>query len=358
MYHKTYDVLSEADRRPRPDRHDLRPVGRHGTAAETVRLHGARDDRAALPVRRLLPGRRLLEDRRHIIPKIQRAGGEVFTYAHVEEILARRWRSAPASDGRRPRDRCPVVISSAGVDNTFRRLLPARDCTGLGYIELRCGPCGRASATCASTSVCRDTAEELGLPKTNFWIYPHNDYDGARGGFLATDPEAPFPVVYISFPSAKDPRLPQPPPRHGDDRNRRACALSEWFEKWRGTTWGKRGEDYEAFKATARRAADAAALRQAAAGRRAGSTTTSCRRRCRRSGSPRTGTANCTGWITRRSGCSRTGSRPRTRIPGLWLTGQDTLTCGVTGAMMAGLLTVTAMVGMRRMTPLMKRIYA
>ena len=49
---------------------------------------------------------------------------------------------------------------------------------------------------------------------------------------------------------------------------------------------------------------------------------------------------------------------PRTRIPGLWLTGQDTLTCGVTGAMMAGMLTTMAMVGMRRMGPLMKQIYS
>ena len=48
---------------------------------------------------------------------------------------------------------------------------------------------------------------------------------------------------------------------------------------------------------------------------------------------------------------------PRTRISGLWLTGQDTLTCGVTGAMMSGMLTTMAIVGMRRMGPLMKRIY-
>ena len=48
---------------------------------------------------------------------------------------------------------------------------------------------------------------------------------------------------------------------------------------------------------------------------------------------------------------------PRTRIPGLWLTGQDILTCGVTGAMMSGLLTATAMVGAKKMGPLMKRIY-
>ena len=49
---------------------------------------------------------------------------------------------------------------------------------------------------------------------------------------------------------------------------------------------------------------------------------------------------------------------PRTRIKGLWLTGQDTLTCGVTGAMMSGVLTTMALAGMRKVGPLMKRIYA
>ena len=50
--------------------------------------------------------------------------------------------------------------------------------------------------------------------------------------------------------------------------------------------------------------------------------------------------------------------RPKTDIPGLWLTGQDILTCGVTGAMMAGLLTTLSLVGVRKMTPLMKAIHA
>jgi hypothetical protein len=40
------------------------------------------------------------------------------------------------------------------------------------------------------------------------------------------------------------------------------------------------------------------------------------------------------------------------------LTGQDILTCGVTGAMMAGMLTTTSIVGMRKISPLMKRIYS
>ena len=48
---------------------------------------------------------------------------------------------------------------------------------------------------------------------------------------------------------------------------------------------------------------------------------------------------------------------PRTRFKGLWLTGQDVLTCGVTGAMMSGLLTTTAIIGFRNTGPLLKRIF-
>lgn len=60
---------------------------------------------------------------------------------------------------------------------------------------------------------------------------------------------------------------------------------------------------------------------------------------------------------TTRPGCARPGWGPRTRFKGLWLTGQDVLTCGVTGAMMAGLLTTTAILGLRRSGPLLKRIF-
>ena len=38
---------------------------------------------------------------------------------------------------------------------------------------------------------------------------------------------------------------------------------------------------------------------------------------------------------------------PRTKIPGLWLTGQDVLTCGVMGAMVGGLLTAIQLGGLK-----------
>jgi len=42
----------------------------------------------------------------------------------------------------------------------------------------------------------------------------------------------------------------------------------------------------------------------------------------------------------------------------LWLTGQDVLTCGVTGAMMAGLMTTSAIIGFRKAGTLLKRIFS
>lgn len=90
------------------------------------------------------------------------------------------------------------------------------------------------------------TADEPGLPKTNRWIYPGNDYDAALDRFVA-DPTGQFPVVYVSFPSAKDPDFAR---RHPGRSTIEIVAPApyETFERWAGSTWGKRGADYEASK--------------------------------------------------------------------------------------------------------------
>jgi len=50
----------------------------------------------------------------------------------------------------------------------------------------------------------KGTPDQLGLPRANFWIYPSTDHDGNVEQFLKDPQNAPFPVVYISFPAAKD----------------------------------------------------------------------------------------------------------------------------------------------------------
>ncbi len=288
-----------------------------------------------------------------ILPKIQAAGGEVFTYARVETIQVENNRvtGVVMSDGHTIK--CDTVVSAAGAANTFRHLLPASITKEKGYADKMT----RVNPSFAHLGVyigINKTAAELDLPKTNFWIYPHNDYDGAVDAFIA-DSQQPFPVVYISFPSAKDP----------DYLNRWpgtstievvAPAPYAWFERWEDTTWGQRGDDYEAFKKQLgdrlmRYVYDKLPQLHDHVDYFEVSTPLS------------------TNWFAgyregELYGLDHTPERlkqdwlgPRTRIPGLWLSGQDTLTCGVTGAMMAGMLTTTAMVGPRRIRPLLKEIW-
>jgi all-trans-retinol 13,14-reductase len=289
-----------------------------------------------------------------IIPKIQAGGGEVFTYAEVAEILVEdgRARGVRMKDGYRID--CGCVISSAGVDNTFNRLLPAAVARRAGYDE-RLATVQPSLGHIGIYVGLHGTAAELGLPRTNYWIYPSNDYDAAVDAFVA-DPDAPFPVVYISFPSAKDPDYEN---RHPGTSTIEIVAPApfEWFEKWRDETWGKRGDDYEALKRQFGERLMAVLYDKVPEARG-------------KVDYYEVSTPLSTNWFGgyRRGelyGLAHTAERfeqdwlrPKTTIPGLWLTGQDILTCGVTGAMMAGLITTTAMVGPRRMGPLMKRIYA
>ena len=288
-----------------------------------------------------------------IIPKIQKTGGEVFTYARVKQILVEggKVRGVEMQDGHRIY--CPCVVSSAGIGNTFNGLLPAEVVSESGYDrELK-----KVQPSIAHLGVyigLKETAEELQLPKTNFWIYPDNDYDAAVENFIE-DRDAPFPVVYISFPSAKDPDYLN---RHPGTATIEIVAPApyKWFEQWQGSTWGKRGDDYDALKdALGERLMDHLYDKLPQLKGKVDYYEVS--------------TPMTTDWFAGYQqgelyGLNHTAERlqqewlgPRTRIPGLWLTGQDVLTCGVTGAMMAGMLTTMAMIGMRKMAPLMKRIY-
>jgi all-trans-retinol 13,14-reductase len=197
-------------------------------------------------------------------------------------------------------------------------------------------------------------AAELGLPKSNFWIFPDNDADAAVTRFLA-DPDAPFPVVFISFPSAKDPDFER---RHPGRSTIEIVAPApyEWFERWRGTTWGKRGEDYDQFKERlATRLLEVLYERMPQLRGRIDYHEVS--------------TPLSTEWFAGYDrgelyGLDHTPERfradalgPRTRIPGLWLTGQDTMSCGVVGAMMGGVATFAAMQGILGGFPVLRRAF-
>jgi len=289
-----------------------------------------------------------------IIPKIQASGGEVFTYASVERINVEDGAVTGVTMKDGHRIDCKHVVSTAGVINTFDHLLPANVAESFGYssalksVEPSFGHLGVYIGL-------KGRAEELGLPKTNFWIYPENNYDAAVERFLENK-DAPFPVVYISFPSAKDPDYEN---RHPGTSTIEIVAPApyEWFKEWQDETWGKRGDDYETFKSNLGDRLMEEMYKKLPQLRG-------------KVDYYEVSTPLSTNWFAGYTqgelyGLAHTPSRmqqkwlrPKTKISGLWLSGQDILTCGVTGAMMAGVLTTTAMVGMRKIGPLMKRVYS
>ena len=289
-----------------------------------------------------------------IIPKIQARGGEVFTYAKVEEITVANGHISGVrmQDGHHIACRC--VISGAGIDNTYNHLLSQEIAARSGYEKARAS----LEPSYAHLGVyigLQQTAEELALPKTNFWIYPHQDFDAAVEEFIRDD-DAEFPVVYISFPSAKDPDYLA---RHPGTATIEIVAPAPYqrFAAWNKETWGKRGDDYEDLKTRlGERLMEHlyAKLPQLRG----------------KVDYYEVSTPVSTNWFGGYQqgelyGLAHTPARmqqrwlrTRSKIPGLWLTGQDVLTCGVTGAMMAGLLTASSVAGFRKSAALMKRIFA
>jgi all-trans-retinol 13,14-reductase len=288
-----------------------------------------------------------------ILPRIRATGGEVFTYARVEQVLVREGRACGVrmADGSEIAARC--VISDAGAINTFARLLPTGIAAQHGYDRLIEGVKPSIGHLGVYIGL-QGTAEELRLPKTNYWIYPGNDYDAALDRFLA-DPSGPFPAVYISFPSAKDPDFAR---RHPGKATIEIVAPApyETFAPWAERTWGQRGDEYEALKRTygerlLKHLYDKVPQVRGRIDYWEVSTPLSMKWFC--------------GWQRGElygldhdpSRMRQRWLRPRTQVPGLWLTGQDIMSCGVSGAMMGGLAAATAIAGVRRMAPVMKQVF-
>jgi all-trans-retinol 13,14-reductase len=282
-----------------------------------------------------------------ILPVIRAGGGEVFTYARVKRILVEEGRAAGVVMENGDVLRAPRVISSVGARLTFGQLLPEAERARHGYAE----KLSRVRASFSSLTLFlgfRGSAAELGLPKTNLWLYPSPDHDGNLARYMA-EPDAPLPLVYVSFPSAKDPEWD----RHYPGKSTVQVitgARYDWFAKWSGTTWQKRGADYEAFKEKFTQRLLAALYREMP-------------QLEGRLDFGELATPLSTEWFHLYDrgeiyGLDHDPQRfdqkwlhPQTPVKGLYLTGQDVVTAGVGGALMGGVMTTSALLGLesRRM---------
>ena len=275
-----------------------------------------------------------------IIPVIERAGGLVLINAEVAEIVVEDGRAVGvrmAADG--AVIRAPIIISDAGVHNTFARLLPHDVAEEAGLLA----DLSRVSPSLAHLSLYlgfKETAEALDLPKHNLWIYPTDDYEQALADSFA-DPQAELPMVYVSFPAAKDPDFARRHPGHATV-DIITAAPYEWFEPWEGSRWKHRGAEYEAFKASLADRMLEALFQQMPhlRGRVAFSEISTPLTSAHFAGYAR---GELYGLDHSPARFRQGFLKPATPIPGLYLTGQDIVTCGVSGALFGGVLTATTL---------------
>jgi len=277
-----------------------------------------------------------------IMPAIESAGGRIAVSAHVREILLDRAQRAVGvrmQDGREIR--AEVVISGAGARNTYESLLPPT-APGVAPIlaEMRAVPPSIAHL-CLYAGV-KQPAAESGVSGTNLWVYPSPDHDANLARFKS-DPSAPFPLLFMSSPSANDPDFERRYP--GRTTLEVICLVPyDWFVRWENVPRDQRGRDYEDFvqglQERLRRSLEEHVPAVRGKLEIAELLTPLSTRQF----------MNCP--YGESYGSSATPARfrlhcfaPRTPVRNLYLTGQDACLIGVAGAVMGGVLTASLVLG-------------
>ena len=271
-----------------------------------------------------------------LVPIVENGGGEVRLNARVDTLLVEKAAvvGVRLSDGTELRAR--HVFSDAGALNTVGHLLP---------VELRSSDWAREVLS-FKPSVCHiglylgmeGDIRANGATASNHWIYQSWDLDAGvwRDPFVESSP----PGLFISFPTLKD-------PGHDPGERQRHTAemvvMTRWeaFSAWADSKFGDRPPDYAAFKDLIERQLLAHFAHYFPA--------LATMVVCHELSTPLTTAAFTAapqgaiyGLETSPRRFLSDALRARTPVPGLYLTGQDVASPGVTGAMMGGVLAAAA----------------
>lgn len=269
-----------------------------------------------------------------IVPVIEASGGEVVTNAEVARIVVENKQAVGVRLGDERVLRAPIIVSNAGVLNTFERLVPQELSRDIGYAKKARETVGNSIAHLSLYVGLEGTTENLRLEKTNLWIYRDHRHEENFDAFQL-DINAPLPVVYLSFPSAKDPDFDNRFPGHSTIE---AITLGPYepFERWQETKWKNRGSEYDELKESLSERLLEKIYEHAPATRGKVqiaelSTPLTTENFAAHQGGAIYGLSHGPARFEAR------WLRPRTPIKGLYLTGADVVSAGLMGALMGGM---------------------
>ena len=181
-----------------------------------------------------------------IDPVIEKGGGTILINAEVNQILFEKKKviGVLMNDGKK--FFANNVVSSTGIFNTYEKLIP-QSVSQKYQLNQQLEKVNPSVAHACLYLGLKGSPEKLKLPKNNLWVYPEKgDHDTIVENYLS-DSKAPFPVVYISFPAAKDPSWSE---RYPDRSTIDVITLLPFdlVKEWQGTQWMKRGKKYEELK--------------------------------------------------------------------------------------------------------------
>tara|TARA_B100001778_G_C18532771_1_gene604453 strand:+ start:1 stop:951 length:951 start_codon:yes stop_codon:yes gene_type:complete len=277
-----------------------------------------------------------------IDPVIESSSGTILVNAEVKEVVVKNNTAigVAMTDGKK--FYAKKIVSGVGVFNTYEKLIPSNISKKYNLIKKLNSIKPSVSHGCLYIGL-NGSSIDLNLPKNNIWIYPETgSHDQCVYNYL-NDINSEFPLVYISFPSSKDPTWDK---RYPGKSTIDVITLLpyEVFSKWEGSKWMNRGKEYDDLKEKiAQRLLECLFLQLPNLKDKIDHYELS---------SPLT-TQNFVNYkkgelygIDHDPGrFNQSFLKPKTQIKNFFLTGQDIVTAGVGGALFSGLLTASTMLG-------------
>jgi len=285
-----------------------------------------------------------------LVPVIEMNGGAVLVKCYVKSIDVENGRAVGVTLYDDNKVTAPIVISAVGYHNTFNKLVN-ETVTSKFSIPRRLSIPDSDGFLMVNVSL-NGSAQELDLKCQNIWYHPVTketgySMDAAIEAYL-TAPDKNDACMMFTFPSLKDRAHERSP-----HRNKSTCQILvltpyKWFEEHKDEPCGKRSAEYNEMKhqweeRCMKKLYDFYPQLKGKVDSIDTSTPLTIEHYLQACGGGAIGLDHHPARYTDREVIKQLNMR--TKVPDLWITGQDTFICGVPLAQIAGIITAMRILG-------------